>query len=166
MRSSQLNFFLTKNDQAELLGKLDPLGSFRYVESMSQDGSPRMLETAEIGQMGSERLKIFVTQSNYINKILFEQLTNAAFVDELRSPVIAFSRCYQDDQCIRRGRFYFVKSHFDARALINKDDDFLKWGNSLITRARRMLKKDPKSFEYFGPEALRLKGVGLKMDLG
>jgi hypothetical protein len=77
--------------------------------------------------------------------------------------VVAFSRCYQDDQLIRRGRFYFVKSYFDARALVDKDDGFLKWGNSLMTRARRMLSKDPNSFEYYGPEALRLKDMGLKM---
>ena len=113
--------------------------------------------------MGFEHLKIYVTQSQYIDRIIFKRSANAAFVDELRSPVVEFSRCYQDDQLIRRGRLYFVNGYFDASGLINKDDDFLKWGNSLMRRARRMLRKDPNSFEYFGPEALRLKEMGLKM---
>jgi hypothetical protein len=166
MRSSQLNFFLTRSDQAELLRKLDPLGSFVYVEDLSQDGSPQMLESGEIRQMGAERLKIFITLSPHSNRIVFKQATNVAYVDELRSPVVAFSRCYQDDQRIGRGRFYFVKSYFDERVVVDKDEDFLKWGTSLISRARRMLARDPKSFAYFGPEALRLKDEGVKMELG
>jgi len=163
MRSSQVNFYLTRDDQAELVKKLDPHGSFIYIARLSQDGSPQRVESAEIRQMGFEHLKIYVTQSQYIDRIIFKRSANAAFVDELRSPVVEFSRCYQDDQLIRRGRLYFVNGYFDASGLINKDDDFLKWGNSLMRRARRMLRKDPNSFEYFGPEALRLKEMGLKM---
>jgi hypothetical protein len=165
MRSSQLNFFLTRSDQAELLRRLDPQGSFLYVESISQDGSLRMLEGAEIKKMGSERLKIFITLSQLIDKIVVVQSVDPAFVDVLRSPVVEFSRCYQDDRLIRSGRFYFIRSYFDERAVIEKDDAFLQWSNSLLSRARRMLKKDPKSFAYFGPEALRLKDAGFKMDL-
>src|SRR6266702_3284949 len=165
MRSSQLNFFLTRNDQAELLAKLDPLGTFVYVESISQDGSLKILESAEIRKMGSERLKIFISLAKHVNNITFDQSPTTVFIDNLRSPVVEFGRCYQDDQCIRRGRFYFIKGYFDQRAaLICKDEEFLKWGNSLISKTRRILKRDPESLTYFGPEALRWTESGFKMD--
>jgi hypothetical protein len=166
MTSSQLNFFLTRNDQAELLRKLDPLGKFVYVESISQNGSLRILERAEITKMGSERLKIFITLPKYLNNIILVQLPASAFVDVLRSPVIEFSRCYQDGKCMRRGRFYFIRRHFDESTEITKDEEFLKWSNSLILKARRVLRRDPESFAYFGSEALQLKDMGFKMDMG
>lgn len=167
MRSSQVNFFLTKNDQAELLADLDPRGTFVYVESLSRDGSLGILESAEIKRMGTDRLKIFISLAKYFNEIVLGQSSTAAFVDVSKSPVVEFGRCYQDDQCIRRGRFYFVKGYFDQRASpVDKAQEFLEWGNSLVSRTRRTLKRDPESFAYFGREALRLKGLGLKMELG
>jgi hypothetical protein len=166
MRSSQLNFFLTRIDQEELLTKLDPLETFVYLESTARDGSLRILESAEINKMGSDRLRIFISLAKYVDEITLEQSSATMFIDDLRSPVVEFSRCYQDDQCIRRGRFYFAKSYLDRRALVYKDQEFLEWGNSLISRARGILKKEPESFAYFGREAFRLKGLGLKMELG
>jgi len=165
MKSSQLNFFLTDNDQAELLENLDPLGTFVYVESLSRDGSLGILESAEIKRMGTDGLKIFISLAKYVNEIILKQSSTATFVDDLRSPVVEFSRCYQDDQLVRRGRFYFAKSYFDRRAQVDKDQEFLEWGNSLVSRTRRLLKRDPESFAYFGREALRLKELGLRMEL-
>jgi hypothetical protein len=84
MRSSQVNFYLTRDDQAALLQKLDPHGSFIYVARLSQDGSPQRVPTAEIVQMGFEPLTIYVTRSQDIDRIIFKQSANVVFVDELR----------------------------------------------------------------------------------
>jgi hypothetical protein len=166
MRSSQVNFFLTRTDQAELLRTIDRLNSFVYVEAVSQDGSPRILESPEVRKMGSERLKIFVARPEHASTIILRQSSKDAFVDVLRSPAVEFSRCYQDDHCIRRGRFYVVRSYFDERTVVKKDGEFLKWSEALISRTRRALTRDSKSFAYFGSQALRLKESGLKMELG
>jgi hypothetical protein len=116
--------------------------------------------------MGSERLKILTTLPKYLSDIILRQSSNLAYVDTLRSPVVEFSRCYQDDQCIRRGRFYVVRSYFDERTLVKKDAEFLKWSEALISKTRRALTRDPESFAYFGSEALRLRQSGLKMEIG
>lgn len=117
MRSSQVNFFLTRIDQAELLTKLDPLGTFVYLESTARDGSLGILESAEINKMGSDRLTIFISLAKHVDEIILKQSSATMFIDDLRSPVVEFSRCYQDDHCIRRGRLYFAKSYFDRRTL-------------------------------------------------
>lgn len=166
MRSSQLNFFLTQNDQAELLAELDLLGSFVYIESTSESGALRILGSAEIKKMGSEPLKIGVTLSRYVDKIDLIRSGVRAFADIDASPLIEFGRCYQDEECIRRGRFYFVKRFVAARGVVNKDEEFVKWGNSLISRARRVLKRDSVSSAYFGSEALRLVSEGIKPAVG
>jgi hypothetical protein len=48
MKSNQLNFFLTRNDQAELVAKLDPLGEFVYVGGVSMDGTMQLPDSADV----------------------------------------------------------------------------------------------------------------------
>jgi hypothetical protein len=163
MKSSQINFFLTMNDQADLLAKLDPLGEVVYLESISEHGVLQVLKSAEIKYVGAERLKIFMTRSRYVDRIVLDQSQTAAFADIARSPLVEFSRCYQDQQLIRRGRFYFVKDFTDQHgAIVRKDEEFVRWGNMLVSSARRLLKRDSTSLAYFGSEALQLVNDGLR----
>jgi hypothetical protein len=114
--------------------------------------------------MGAEALKIFVTLPKYLDSIVLERAGPIEFVDLLSSPVIEFCRCYQDEQLIRRGRFYFITSYQERYGVAKKDDEFLKWGSLLVSRTRRTLRRDSGSLAYFGSEALQLKAAGLKMD--
>jgi hypothetical protein len=167
MKSRQVNFFLTPNDQAELMGQLAGLGKFVCLAAVSQDSSPRILESAEIKEMGREPLQIFIALQKNVGDIFFRELRTVTFrsVDVVRSPVIKFSRCYQDERCIRRGRLYVINSYYDQNAVISKDEEFLKWSDRLISKTRKVLRR-LEPLTHIGPEALRLKEAGLKINLG
>ena len=165
MRSRQINFFLTAFDQASLLERFSDRGDFAIVNPVSPNGAPHLLETAEIKAMGTDRLAIFLVQRDRIDDIQFKFIAKQTYyiVDVVRSPVIEFDRCYHHANRLNRGRLYFVTAYFDERILIRKDEAFVAWTSSLIAIARRKLRKDPKSFFYFGEDALKLKEVGTEM---
>jgi hypothetical protein len=164
MKSSQINFFLTANDQAELLKKLDPLDSFIYVARSLKDGAASTLESAKIGRMGRDPLTILVTLQEFIKNVSVSETAGSELIDVLTAPVIEFSRCYVNEQYIRRGRFYVIKSYLDYRSIeISKDKKFVEWGESVMSKTRRLLKRDTASLAYLGPEAEQLKETGLKM---
>ena len=131
---SQINFFITRNDQAELIRQLGGLGNFVCLDTISLDGAPRILESAEINEMGHEPLQIFIALQKNVSDIVLKELLHVTFrsVDVVRSPVVEFARCYQDEHCVRRGRLYFIKGYYDQSAIFSKDEEFLKWGDGLI----------------------------------
>src|SRR5262249_61124529 len=81
-------------------------------------------------------------------------------IDDLRSPVVELVRCYRDAKVLGRGRLYVVMAYYEDDRLVSKDIAFTRWATALMAVARRTLAKDPTSFFYFGPEALRLKADG------
>ena len=168
MKSRQINFFLTTADQADLINSLDPLGEFVYVRNVSRDGTPEILESASIATATNESLQIYIAQLREIKNIVFQRLPNVTFssIDVVRSPVVQFVRCYQDERCIRRGRLYFVTAYYDRRQQIEIDEVFLSWARKIVARARRVLKKEDGSLIYYGKQALHLKQAGITMDLG
>ena len=61
------------------------------------------------------------------------------------------------------GRTYawiVVMAYYEDDRLVSKDIAFTRWATALMAVTRRTLAKDPASFLYFGPEALRLKADG------
>ena len=53
-----------------------------------------------------------------------------------------------------------MTTYYEDDRLVSKDIAFTRWASALMAVARRTLAKDPASFFYFGPEALRLKADG------
>ncbi|MGJ4996644.1 hypothetical protein ACQR0Z_19630 [Bradyrhizobium sp. HKCCYLS3077] len=163
MRSRQINFFLTPDDQAELLRRLDPDGQFVYLARRCLYDQMQILPTAVVRQMGQEPLGIYIARAADLDTIVFNEGENDKSIDVIRSPVIEFNRCYLGDEHISDGRLYVVNSYFDAHGRIaRKNDSFLKWSERLIAKTRRCLTKEDKSFYYFGTETLQLKRSGFK----
>jgi hypothetical protein len=160
MQSKQVNFFLTVDDQDDLINAFRArVGEFVIIDSIAEGGRLRLLQTAEIKRMGAERLKVYLARPNDVALVRLNHLQHHPHetVDIVRSPIVEFDRCYHRDHQLRRGRLYMVGAYYDDDVLLKKDDGFLKWANALITTARRRLTKGPESFFYFGRNALELK---------
>jgi hypothetical protein len=167
MNSRQVNFFLTARDQAELLTQLAAVGDFIVVAGTTKSGGVNRLESAEIKQMGVDRLQVYLMRPNDIGGVRFHDVPKMGYksVDVLRSPVVEFDRCYHAEGLLRRGRLYVVTAFYDGMELTRKDGAFLQWAGALIKTARRKLTKDPRSFFYFGADALRCREAGTTMEM-
>jgi len=132
------------------------------VDSIAESTEPRILKTTEIERMGQERLTVFLVRPADLGAVKLNTLHDSppTTIDDLRSPVVEFARCYRDAKGLGRGRLYAVAAYYEDDRLVSKDITFTRWATALMAVARRTLAKDPASFFYFGPEALRLKADG------
>ncbi|WP_407158944.1 hypothetical protein [Bradyrhizobium sp. STM 3557] len=165
MRSRQINFFLTAEDQATLLARLmDRLGPFLFISRRSENDAPQQLDTAAVKKMGSEPLTIYLLRQKDLGQVRFEPFTEQQcyVVDSLLSPVIEFSRCYHSDGLLRRGRMYVVSSYYDRDGVpVSKDRDFLDWAAAMIAAARKIVQRRvPPSMFYCGQNAFELSQQG------
>jgi hypothetical protein len=162
MRSRQINFYLAGADQARLEAAMRRVGDFLVLDSIVESAEPRILESTEIERMGEERLTVFLVRPVDLRAVKLNTLRDGMpkTIDDLRSPVVQFARCYWDEKELGRGRLYAVTAYCDREGLVHKDTGFTKWAAALMAVARRNLTKDPVSFFYFGQEALSLKASG------
>lgn len=142
MNSRQLNFYLNLSDQHLFDQMLRANEQTKLCRYQTEQASPCFLESSIIRKMGEEALKIVLVRKSDIENIQYRKIRdrNIYSIDTIRSPVIEFSRCYVADNIIRRGRLYFVKTHYDDKdILIKKSSDFLAWANQLLDEARESL---------------------------
>jgi hypothetical protein len=159
VNSSQVNFYLAGSDQADLLAYLARFEPFVLLDSDAQHGAPRLLESAD--DFSNKSLKILLARPDDVRSVEIIKHKNVEYIDVQSSPVIEFDRCYNADNKLGRGRFYFVLRSYKRGELVTKEQSFIDWAKKTVARTRRALSKGPKFFFfYFGKEALRLKESG------
>jgi hypothetical protein len=158
MNSRQINFFLTAVDQAALLAHISAKHDFRIIHSLVQCEAPALLSSAEVKEMGVDRLKVYLARPEDLEAVHLNFVPNHNYktIDVVKSPVIEFVRCYHVGEQLRRGRFYFVTSYYEGGHLVKKERDFINWANGIIVASRRKLIKDTTSSFYFGDDAFAL----------
>lgn len=162
----QVNFYLTQMDQVDLERKIRSHGEFFSIGAKTTNGKPQILDSTVIKNMGREYLAIYLVRPSDLTAIRWTGLSEQDHksVDEQRSPVIEFVRCYQGPDYLTRGRLYYQGTYFDSDGnVVSKNQEFLTWADSVIKLVRRVLSKGPGS-EYLGPQVRELceKGFQLK----
>jgi hypothetical protein len=62
-------------------------------------------------------------------------------LNETVLPVLHYDRCVNTENEIYRGRLYFEPKYVKNMEWVAKSDDFVKWADNVINKARRILKK-------------------------
>ena len=84
-------------------------------------------------------------------------------IDENRSPVVELTKSFIAPGLIRRGRLYYTEAYFDQSGTATaKGPKFLRWAESLLTLAKRILTFDKDLHSYVGPDAQRLRDEGVQ----
>jgi hypothetical protein len=144
MSSRQVNFYVHPEEQEWLEERLEGAGQFTIVRGLDESGRAKLSSTTVIKEFGKEDLKIYLVRPEDVDRICSVGAPNRVerFVDDLRSPVVEFSRCYFDERVLRRGRLYMVDSYYDDfDRLTKKPADFVAWGRKLIDVVRNSLER-------------------------
>ncbi len=166
MYSKQINFYLTNSDQVKLLGDLSERDEFLIASSVSHDGNLRLAQAAKLKDIGAEPLQAYLVRPCDMVGVRIRTLENQAHcVDSRRSPVVEFTRSFHGNNKLSRGRLYVTTAYYDGKTLVRKEDAFVKWATTLISIARKKLKRDAATQSYFGEDALRLKESGIELAL-
>jgi hypothetical protein len=155
--SQQARLFLTSRDIRGLEATFRGCGELRVLAYRSSGPRPSQLLTMTPTGEPDEWLTVFLCRPQDLGKIELREVPEQKYwtVDQMRSPVIEFSRSYHNEGIIRAGRIYF-----DTAGPAREDADLLKWGVALVKSARRTLAHNVTLSGYVGPEAAQLAAAG------
>lgn len=153
----QMSFYLTQDDHAEVERVMSSKIHWEAYHRRVFDGSPKRIDTTVVQNMGSENLGIVVGPRGCLESLIFNRIRNQEYetMDILRSPVIEFSRCFEDkeNRVFRKGRLYFDSGYYHQNCWVEKDDSIKKWVRSFFRYFKAQMTKREDGY-YYGPMAL------------
>jgi hypothetical protein len=161
--SKQLSFYLTPKDLRQLEPLLRACGPLAVLHSRSPSSSPKVLPTFDIKEGGKDWLFLFLAREQDVSQILMEEVRAQGYwsIDDLKSPVAEFTRCFFDDARLRCGRIYFKTDYYDpAGKLVEKPTPFLEWADCILKTLKKSLKKSGNY--YVGDDAAQWRAKGGK----
>ncbi len=155
--SHQVNYFLTLSDFQAVFERIKKAGPVLVLSSRSPSSSPLVVTEQDL--MGGTRSLFFkLVRPEDLPLVITEHVPTQGYwvVDEQKSPVIEFGRCYFDDKILRRNRLYYTDGDYDATgAWIEKSDEFKTWAKAVFRATKKGLTclKHVYSGWYIGSEA-------------
>ena len=165
--SRQFRFFLLPSDTEGLVVDLRQRVGLRLVDSKSSGPQPVEIDSPmqKIPAYGDRKAHVITncylmagTGANVKMRYIAKQ--GYWLVDDERSEVIEFSGLEYDDEILIEGRFYFKADFLLDGAIWPKRDEFLKWGDSVFRRTKRVLEYSKGLDAYIGNDAKAWRASG------
>ncbi|MDP4202817.1 MAG: hypothetical protein Q8861_08990 [Bacteroidota bacterium] len=162
----QINFFLNVDDQKDFDDFLRTFDDVCFLSYFNESNTPTIIDDTIIRDQLKEGHRVYLVRKQDLENIKFEfiEKSNCWLIADLPSPVLHFDRCVSHNNELRNGRLYFEPKYVENLQLVEKSVDFIKWSDSIISKARRYFKQykvkyESSSYEYtayFGVNALKL----------
>jgi hypothetical protein len=152
--SSQINFYITQKDLANIEVALKTSDEFFILHSSSPTSAPHIVDTMVCKPGETQWLFYYLVRKSDLDKVLMHYVEKQNYwsIDSVRSPVIEFDSCYLSENILRRGRVYYVNKFYDDEGiLVGKPEDFCIWAKQIFLKIRKFLKKHEK--DYIGTDA-------------
>lgn len=157
-KSHQVSFYMSRNDLEDFESALLTYSDVAIIEvplhhdelHVSKSFSP----TNE-----NKWLTTYITLSAFLPHVLtkYVPLQKYWLINEVESPVVEFSRCYENDEFIRVGRLYFISTYDgDEGKVVSKPEEFIRFANWLIRWIRKAYTRDEIANAYIGNSAMNL----------
>ncbi len=155
--SHQLNYFLSPSDMSLMFNRIKNVRRVLILNMQFPNSTPVIMTEQDVfnerkwpsfGLVRPEDLPLLITK----------HIPTQGYwlVDEHKSPIIKFGRCYFDDKILRESRLYYTDGDYDANdTWVEKSDEFKKWAKAVFRAAKKGLTclKHVYSGWYIGPEA-------------
>jgi hypothetical protein len=158
----QVNYYMTAEDHRAFEERLRRASDFVAIRSRSPRSEPSIADLSQT----CDTLFLYLVRPSQLPEVIMREIpTRQEYVVEgLYSPVVEYSRCYQGDRLIRRGRLYVQEGYYDdAGKWIVKDEAFLAWSRRLLATACRFFEGRRLSFFYLGEGAERARAAGFEL---
>jgi hypothetical protein len=158
----QVNFFVLPEDLPAIEAAIRTTGDVCFLEDRTATPAPAQVATLAFspGEMGHRPLRAYIARRSDLGavKMRYIRQQDHWIIDSADSPVVEFDRCFFDGAILRRGRAYFASDlRFRPRL---PDADFVRWGDRVMTRVRKLLMRAPgiDGLSYFSAGALQWIG--------
>jgi hypothetical protein len=161
----QVNFYMLPEDLTVFEEALKEQGQICFLPERLPSPKLQTLSTLAIPEMGKTWLGVYLCRETDLSNIVVKSIPKQEYwtIDENRSPVVQFDRCYYDGRIVRRGRLYFLEGFYNEEGhWVEKSENFIRWAGGLLRWIRKHYKKDPKTGFYVGPYAWEWvsRGIG------
>lgn len=154
---------MAQNDLANLGQRIHSVIDHCVLAWKSTTPLPSMLAGVENIRMGVDDLTVYLCRKGEIDQVITRKIPGKDYwtIEERPSPVVEFTRCYEENGLVRRGRFYFQSTYYDERKQhVTKSE-----ATCLLARQLFEIVDDSSVFDVelkanVFPEAARLRSVG------
>jgi hypothetical protein len=163
--SRQVNFFLSDNDQAELMLKFDQLKTVAAAVQPMKTNNVNMVPITSLSRWnpGANPPVLFRPSDCTTLSIRLSGNGLDFLVDIFDSPAIEFLQCIQRDNGIQRGRLYYTPNSIDSNGyVLHKSPEFLTWANKVLILTKKFCIKNSDGY-YVGKHALELVAQGYEL---
>lgn len=177
--SRQMNFYMSKDDQTELMSILfETIPELLILKDETEGRKLEFIDKAKIINNFGEFFRVYLGLSQDLDNFVYEkplQMTVAPFrirhiLDATVSPVVEFIPCWfskSEDKIlqINRGRLYYNISYYKLPnpELRSKADGFVNFAERCFSIFKKNLKFDKGRGDYFGRGALRDELAGWRL---
>jgi predicted nucleotidyltransferase len=177
--SRQVNFYMSKDDQAELMRILfEAIPELLILKEETEVRELELIDKANLIYNFGSFFRVYFGRSQDLDKFVYEkpvQMTVAPFrvrhiLDATQSPIVEFIPCWvskSEDKIlqINRGRLYYNTSYYELPnpELRIKDDSFVRFSERCFSIFKKNLKFDKDRGDYFGRGALRDELAGWRL---
>jgi hypothetical protein len=127
-----------------------------FVSRSSADGRVQVLQTCKRRVASGVRTSCYLARQKDLKSIRVNHISSKVgwVVDDLRSPVIQFDGGFFDGRTLRQGRLFYDTGYYnDSGEWVNKPADFLKWADSILKMAKKLIARDRVLDAYVGSHA-------------
>jgi hypothetical protein len=155
----QVTFLALPTDLPAIEDVIRATGDVCFLEDRTPTSEPTMLDTLSFapGEMGRRQLRACIVRRADLSAVKTRLVARQGYwvIDSLSSPVIEFDRCFFDGSVLRPGRAYFA-SDLRFRPEL-PSPDFVKWGDRVLARIKRTLRRAPgiANWIYVSADALQ-----------
>jgi len=133
----QINFYLHTDD---LKSFYEVLGQKKAVFCRHNMNENRLIIVDPL--IDGENSRLILLRNEDFTHVKFRKSNECWYIDNSSSVVeLDRSRYLEEEGIIVRGRLYFQSDYYECSELIKKNEDFVKWANSLLNTLRRKLEK-------------------------
>jgi hypothetical protein len=153
--AKQFSILATDADLIQLRAALYAFGDVDILSDITTDDlkNLRPLDGLEIPlkSVGQVSLFCYLAPRHLPRKIVAERDSSIkVHIDIDTSHLIEFWRPYYDTNVLREGRFYYQNKVLHDGQSIDKDQAFISWADSVMTKVRKMLKLDKQLGAHVG----------------
>jgi hypothetical protein len=153
--SHQVNFYLDSQDLVDMEAAYTSLGPVAFLSDVSPTSAPLRVPSLIREVEGKPWLFFVLARPEDLGEIVMSPPAHGRWsIDILKSPVVEFSRSFEGDGVIRRGRIYYTKGFYGSDGKwVDKPAEFLAWASVLTRRTKRGLTRHDG--DYIGKGAER-----------
>lgn len=156
MRSRQINFFLTRKDLEEVNQFLSNRGCLILP---MRTKNKIFTESYDFVENPDEIFQVGICSEKFLDKVVYVPLEarEAYYVEIMESYCIEFSiggfYPYSRNE-FHRGRLYYILKYYQDGIIVEKDNEFMNWANSLRNDFKKnfLIKDNHYTNDFLSPD--------------